>query len=173
MSGYSTTLMAQDCLHLMDQLGWKRNVHVVGMSLSGHSRIRLPFRACFYAPGSASLAAKECVDSLCEPAAGIAVKIASIDPERVGSLFMMAYTRRGWYIILNCMAHPIEFMKVGVHFPFTSLQFDCFSSRCLPYVFDASASQIDAHLASCLSVCLSCKMMSGNRRLDAVSSAMV
>ena len=35
MSGYSTTLMAQDCIHLLDQLGWKSNVHVVGMSLSG------------------------------------------------------------------------------------------------------------------------------------------
>ncbi len=40
-----------------------------------------------------------------------------MSPERIGSLFMMAYTRRGWYIILNCMAHPLEFMKVTVNLP--------------------------------------------------------
>ncbi|KAK9839394.1 hypothetical protein WJX84_008990 [Apatococcus fuscideae] len=83
MSGYSTTLMAQDCIHLLDQLGWKSNVHVVGMSLS----------------------------------AGIAIKLASAAPEKIGSLFLMAYTRRGWYIILNCIAHPFEFLKINVPNP--------------------------------------------------------
>lgn len=47
------------------------------------------------------------------PAAGIAIKIGSMDPARCGSLFIMAYTRRGWYIILNCIAHPIQFAKVS------------------------------------------------------------